>query len=53
MVQPVCPELRKCRVHPGSYAWCQYRKFDPADIINLRQEFRRDPDHYASFAAAA
>jgi len=24
MVQPVCPQLRKCRVDPGSYAWFQY-----------------------------
>ena len=23
MVRPVCPQLRKCRVRPGSYAWCQ------------------------------
>jgi hypothetical protein len=27
MVQPVCPQLRKCRVRPGSYAWCQYPTF--------------------------
>jgi hypothetical protein len=26
MVRPVCPELRKCRVRPGSYAWCQKQK---------------------------
>jgi hypothetical protein len=23
MGRPVCLQLRKCRVHPGSYAWCQ------------------------------
>jgi hypothetical protein len=22
MVRPVCPQLRKCRVRPGGYAWC-------------------------------
>ena len=22
MVRPVCPQLRKCRVRPGSFAWC-------------------------------
>jgi hypothetical protein len=26
MVGPVCPQLRKCRVRPDSYAWCQQRK---------------------------
>jgi len=25
MARPVCPQLRKCRVRPGSYAWCQFR----------------------------
>jgi len=25
MARPVCPQLRKCRVDPGSYAWCQFR----------------------------
>ena len=25
MVRPVCPQLRKCRGRPGSYAWCQFR----------------------------
>src|SRR5216684_6916269 len=25
LVGPVCPQLRKCRVRPGSYAWCQKR----------------------------
>ena len=24
-VPPVCVQLRKCRMHPGSYAWCQFR----------------------------
>ena len=23
MVRSVCPQLRKCRVRPGGYAWCQ------------------------------
>jgi hypothetical protein len=25
MVRPVCPQLRKCPVCPGSYAWCHDR----------------------------
>ena len=25
MVPPVCPQLRNCRVRPGSYAWCHNR----------------------------
>jgi hypothetical protein len=25
MVLPVCPQLRKCLVRPGSYAWCDKR----------------------------
>lgn len=25
MVQPVCPQLRQCRVRHGNYAWCQER----------------------------
>jgi hypothetical protein len=25
IVRPVCPQLRKCHVHPGSYALCQNR----------------------------
>ena len=30
MARPVCPQLRKCRVRPGSYAWCHFRTFvDP------------------------
>src|SRR5271166_275329 len=27
MVRPVCPQRRKCRVRPGSYAWCQEPPF--------------------------
>ena len=27
MVRPVCPQLRKCHVHPGSYAWCHLQTF--------------------------
>jgi len=25
-LRPVCPQLRKCRVCPGSYAWCRRQK---------------------------
>jgi hypothetical protein len=30
MGRPVCLQLRKCRVHSGSYAWCHNRTFVPA-----------------------
>jgi hypothetical protein len=41
MVQPVCPQLRKCRVRPGSYAWCQLRKCVPE--ILQRISLQRSP----------
>jgi len=32
MIRPVCPQLRKCHVCPGSYAWCHYPTF-PSFVI--------------------
>jgi hypothetical protein len=40
MVRPVCPQLRKCRVRPDSYAWCQKRLFTPLEFINARVAVR-------------
>jgi Bacterial regulatory proteins, tetR family len=33
MVGPFYPQLRKCRVRPASYAWCQYRTFAAYDVV--------------------
>jgi hypothetical protein len=35
MGRPVCLQLRKCRVHPGSYAWCQKRTSELATKTDL------------------
>jgi hypothetical protein len=32
MVRPVCPQVRKCLVRPGGYAWCQNRTHLPQQI---------------------
>jgi hypothetical protein len=38
MVRRVCPQLRKCRVCPGTYAWCQQRS-----LAYLRHRGRARP----------
>jgi hypothetical protein len=32
MARPVCPQLRKCRVCPGSYAWCHIPTLTAAEM---------------------
>ena len=34
MGRPVCLQLRKCHVHPGSYAWCQERTSRRAIVMD-------------------
>jgi hypothetical protein len=42
MVRPVCPQLGKCHVHPGSYAWCQLRTFaKPPTSLPAATSWRR------------
>src|SRR6266481_4788161 len=36
MVRPVCPQLRKVRVRPGSYAWCHIRTFTANEVARAK-----------------
>ena len=40
-LRPVWPQLRKCRVRPGSYAWCQFRTSRPLSAGRASGAHRR------------
>src|SRR6266478_4052155 len=51
MVRPICPQLRKCRVRPGSYARCHASPKPPA--IDPLQPFAVLGLHLATCGSAA
>ena len=40
MVGPVRPQLRKCHVCPGSYAWCHIRTFTANEVVRAKKRSR-------------